>query len=163
MTQPTYTLTPSAFADAVKAFADQKNFIPPPPGEYVSSIKDASFRWDEKRQPYVYVLFQVDEGEYEKKVVGRRYYIETAFEGAALGAGQFFALWTDAGLTTEALQGADLVAFAPKLIGCKILIVVKTRKSKDGTKEYTDVNHTKPFDPNAVSSATATPDAPFIG
>jgi hypothetical protein len=148
MTQQTYSLTPSDFAAAVKAAEEQKNFTPPPPGEYVAVIKDAKFAFDQKNQPYAFILFRIEEGQYEGRSIGRRYYVATKNPetGAPIGIGQFFGLWSDAGLSTDSLQGADLVKETPKLVGCKLTIVIKSRKDKnDPDKTYTDVNHTKPF------------------
>jgi len=157
MSQQTYSLSPAAFADAVKAYEDQKNFVPPPPGEYVAVIKIARFGWDPKNQPYVFVSFRVEEGECEGRVIGRRYYVDTKNPetGAPIGIGQFLGLWHDAGLDTNTLQGADLVASVATLVGKKITIVVKTRKDKtDETKVYTDVSFTKLFDPEPASAST---------
>lgn len=143
-----YSLSPADFAAAVKAAEEQKNFTPPPPGEYVFVIKDAKFAFDQKNQPYAFINFRVEEGAHEGRCIGRRYYVATKNPetGAPIGIGQFFGLWSDAGLSVEALQGADLVTETPKLVGKKVVGVIKTRKDKnDPDKVYTDLNHTKPF------------------
>jgi hypothetical protein len=157
MTQQSYNLSPAAFADAVKAYEDQKNFVPPPPGEYVAIIKGARFGWDTKQQPYVFANFRVEEGECEGRMIGRRYYVDTKNPetGAPIGIGQFLGLWHDAGLDTNALQGADLVASVATLVGKKLVIVVKTRKDKsDETKIYTDVSFTKLFVAEPATAST---------
>jgi len=141
----------SNYDAALKNYNDNKDNVPPPPGEYVAIISSAKNNPDANNKSYMLVSFRVEEGEQEGKRVTTRFYYDNE-----VGAGRLIALAIDAGLKPSAKFDEAL------LVGKKVVIKVKAYTSKDGNTGV-EYHYCKPFNPNAEAPASqqTVPGVPF--